>query len=239
MKKLNVYVGYDSSNIGQELAYSVCERSLKAHSNNINVLPIKLDDLKRSGMYYRDEDTKQSTEFTYSRFLVPALNNYKDLAVFCDSDFVWMNDITSIIDYIDDTLSISCVPHEYTECPTKTKMDGKVQEWYPKKNWSSLIVFNCEHEDCKSLTIDHVNTETAKYLHRFEWTSDENIGNIPIDYNYLVGYYNHVKSPEAYHFTDGGPWHRDYADCEHSEVWLEYLTKDERKMWDAGNCWSL
>ena len=105
-------------------------------------------------------------------------------------------------------------------------MDGLTQEFYPRKNWSSLILFNCSK--CKILNIENINTKTPKWLHRFEWVNDDLIGEIPKDYNYLVGYYNNLKSPKAIHYTDGGPWHYQTKNCEFNELWLNYLTSDEK-----------
>ena len=116
-------------------------------------------------------------------------------------------------------------------------MDGLKQEWYPKKNWSSLMLFNSQHEDCKALSPKIVSTESPRYLHRMEWTTEEKIGSIPIEYNYLVGYYKD-KKPKALHFTDGGPWHKDYQDVEYKEEWLLYLTKEEKKQHEKGLFWA-
>ena len=235
--KLTVYIGYDTTNLGQQMARTVCERSIRRYNDEIEIKTLELQDLISSGVYTRPHDEKQSTEFTYTRFLVPYLNNYEGLAVFCDSDFLWQRNIYSLIAYTDSSLSVSCVHHEYTECPNKLKMDGHKQEWYPRKNWSSLMLFDCEHEHCKNLTPEVVSTESPKYLHRMEWTDDVCIGRIPHSFNYLVGYYNTHKRPAAYHYTDGGPWHKDTVDCEQGDKWLSYLTEQEYVMWKDGKFW--
>ena len=235
--KLTVYIGYDTTNLGQQMARTVCERSIRRYNEDIEIKTLELKDLISSGVYTRPHDEKQSTEFTYTRFLVPYLNNYQGLAVFCDSDFLWQRNIYSLIAYADSSLSVSCVHHEYTECPNKLKMDGFKQEWYPRKNWSSLMLFDCEHEHCKRLTPEVISTESPKYLHRMEWTQDDCIGRIPHSYNYLVGYYNTHKRPAAYHFTDGGPWHKETANCDEGEKWLAYLDDAELDLWKAGKFW--
>ena len=235
--KLTVYIGYDTTNLGQQMARTVCERSIRRYNEDIEIKTLELKDLISSGVYTRPHDEKQSTEFTYTRFLVPYLNNYQGLAVFCDSDFLWQRNIYSLIAYADSSLSVSCVHHEYTECPNKLKMDGFKQEWYPRKNWSSLMLFDCEHEHCKKLTPEVISTASPKYLHRMEWTEDVCIGRIPHSYNYLVGYYNTHKRPAAYHFTDGGPWHKETADCDEGDKWLAYLDDAELEAWKAGKFW--
>ena len=233
---MNIYVGYDSSNYGQEMAYRVCKRSIENYNADVKISPIKLQDLRDAHVYNRAHDSKQSTEFTYTRFLTPYLNRYVGKTLFCDSDFLWRCDVTEVLDFIRDDQSISCVQHEYVECPNKTKMDGFKQEWYPRKNWSSLMLFNAAHEDCKKLSKETISTETPKYLHRMEWTSDKNMGSIPIDYNHLVGYY-FLDEPKALHFTDGGPWHEDTVDVDYAGEWLSYLTKPERKQHEEGLFW--
>ena len=234
---MKVYVGYDSSNYGQEVAYRVCKRSIQNHNAKAEVFPIKMRDLRAANIYNRPHDDKQSTEFTYTRFLTPFLNRYSEKVLFCDSDFLWKCNIEEVLNFIKEHQSIACVQHEYTDCQNKTKMDGLKQEWYPRKNWSSLMLFNASHEDCKKLTKEVISTESPKYLHRMEWTTDDNIGSIPIEYNYLVGYYS-SPSPKALHFTDGGPWHKDTINVEHAQEWLDYLTSEERTHYEHGMFWS-
>src|SRR5690606_26662409 len=103
------------------------------------------------------------------------------------------------------------------------KMDGQAQVSYPRKNYSSVILFNCGHESVKKLTPELVNKESGAYLHRFEWLQDENIGELPIEWNYLVGEYPYVENiASAYHYTLGGPWFKGYENCDYSDLWLNY-----------------
>lgn len=224
---MNIYIGFDSSNYGQELAFNVCKKSMLKYNDKLNINGLYLKDLKEKGLYYRDDNTG-STEFTYTRFLVPYLNNYNGWALFCDSDFLWFCDPTEILEkYKDESKAIFCVKHEYNKCNGNTKMDGLKQEWYPRKNWSSLMLFNCSHPDIQKLTIENVNTMSAKWLHRMEYCDDNNIGELPIDYNYLVNYYGNGNNYKALHFTDGGPWHKDYRDVHYGDLWLDYLNENE------------
>ncbi len=234
---MRVYIGYDSSNYGQMMAYSVCRRSIRNYNSSVEIFPIKLEDLRKANIYNRINDTKQSTEFTYSRFLTPFLARYKGHALFCDSDFLWRCDVEEVLKFSDENNSVSCVKHEYVECPNKTKMDGKKQEWYPKKNWSSLMLFNSSHLHCKSITPQIVSKASPKYLHRMEWTEENLIGSIPLEYNFLVGYYS-SKNPKALHFTDGGPWHKDTKDVSYGDEWLSYLTKTEKEEYEKGVMWN-
>tara|TARA_B110000208_G_scaffold191851_1_gene260501 strand:+ start:1327 stop:2046 length:720 start_codon:yes stop_codon:yes gene_type:complete len=228
---ITLYIGYDSSNYGQELAYKVCERSVLKYNKNIKIVPLIKKELEERSIFNREDNTG-STEFTYTRFLVPYLNNYQGIALFCDSDFLWRYDILDILKYYDKTYAVSCVQHEYNKCCNNLKMDGLKQEWYPRKNWSSLMLFNCEHNDCKNLSICNINTKSPKWLHRMEWTTD--IGQIPKTYNYLIGYYADIKEPNAVHFTDGGPWHSDWyqnnipVDNKFGNEWINYLHERDK-----------
>ena len=235
---MRVYIGYDSTNYGQEIAYRICRRSIENHNSDVEISPIKLKDAQGISGFNREVDSKQSTEFTYTRFLTPFLSRYTGYSLFCDSDFLWRCDVTETLDFISPWNPVSCVQHEYAECPSKTKMDGLKQEWYPKKNWSSLMLFNCDHRDCKSLTPSVVSNQSPKYLHRMEWAEDESVGAIPWDYNYLVGYYSFTEKPRALHFTDGGPWHKDTVDVEYADEWLSYLTKEEGEEFNSGKFWA-
>ncbi|KAL4196273.1 hypothetical protein AMTRI_Chr04g245330 [Amborella trichopoda] len=53
-----------------------------------------------------------------------------------------MKDIKELTSLIDDKYAIMCVKHEYTQ-KESTKMDGIVQTVYPRKNWSSIVLYNC------------------------------------------------------------------------------------------------
>ena len=221
--KINVYIGYDSRqdyppkyNKIKNPCYEVCKQSILNYNSDVNITPIKLDKLVEQGYYYREVDPLASTEFTYSRFLVPFLNDYKGIAIFCDSDFLWNCDVEELLEFYDETDAVSCVQHDYIP-KTDTKMDGVVQTTYPRKNWSSLMMFNCEHEDTKKLSVEVVNTKSPKYLHRMEWASS--IGSIPLTYNYLEGDYEYIENPKVIHFTNGGPWHESWKG-EYGDKWI-------------------
>jgi len=219
----NIYIGFDTSNYGQQLAYDVCKRSIQKYNKNIKIYQLNKKKLEKKIKFNR-KDNSGSTEFTYTRFLVPYLNNYEGWALFCDSDFLWFCDPVEIFDkYADNKYAVCCVKHEYTNCHGREKMDGQKQEYYPRKNWSSLMLFNCSHPSIKNLSLNNVNKKSPKYLHRMEWCKDEEVGEIDKSYNYLVGYYDD-NNYKALHYTDGGPWHPGYEDVEYGNLWLEYLT---------------
>ncbi len=229
--KINVYIGYDSrqdkSDKFSDLInppYQICKYSIlknyKGREDDLVIQPIKLQNMIDDDLYWRKDDPLASTEFTYSRFLTPHLNNYNGVAIFCDSDFLWQCDIRELLKYYDEKYSIMCVKHNYY--PTQeTKMDGKIQTIYPRKNWSSLMMFNCSHIDCQNLSIKNVNTKSAKYLHRMNWTSDKNIGEIPPTYNWLEGWYEDSINPKVIHYTRGAPIH-DSWNGSYSTNWIQH-----------------
>lgn len=216
-----VYIGFDSRELP---AYNACVNSLQHTSNNgVNVFKLNTETLRKDGVYKRENDPLSSTEFTFSRFLVPHLSNYKGWVLFCDCDFIFLEDIEMLFSLKDDNYAVMCVQHDYI--PTnKIKMDGKAQLLYPRKNWSSLVLWNCEHPSNKILTPDVINTQTGQYLHRFSWLKDEEIGSLPLQWNWLVGWYKEPidGKPKALHFTEGGPWFDNYRDCEYSEHYYKY-----------------
>jgi hypothetical protein len=138
-----------------------------------------------------------------------------------DCDFLFRGDIAGLLDYADGAKACFLVKHDYR--PTETvKMDNKAQHLYPRKNWSSFMFINCGHPQVKALTPEVVNRETGMYLHRFNWLTDDVIGELPITWNYLEGWYTRDQCPNpiAVHFTRGGPWFKDYMDVEYGEEWM-------------------
>ena len=214
----NIYVGWDSR---EDIAYQVCEHSiLRRTRSDIRVVPLKQSDLRAKGVYTRDVDKLASTEFTFTRFLVPHLNEYTGWAVFCDSDMVFLMDAVHLFDNLDNTKAVYCVQHDYNP-PEGLKMDGQIQTQYPRKNWSSMMIFNCEHPSTQQLTVERVNTATGAYLHRFEWCDDSEIGILDCSYNWLVGHYSEGVdgTPKILHYTEGGPWFENMRNCAYDHVW--------------------
>lgn len=213
-----VYVGYDSR---EDIAYQVCKHSIIRRDPGATVKPLKQKEMRESGLYIREIDKLASTEFTFTRFFIPYLQNYQGWAVFCDCDFLWTVPTTDLKQYCDPDKAVVVVQHDYTPAEGM-KMDGKQQHIYPRKNWSSMILWNCAHPKNKVLTPELLNKETGAFLHRFQWLDDNDIGSLPHHYNWLVGWYKEPKDgkPKIYHWTEGGPWFVDnYFDCEYADVW--------------------
>lgn len=214
--RLKVFIGYDSR---EDIAYEVARRSILDHMD-AEVVALRLDDLREMGLYWRPVDPMSSTEFSFSRFLVPHLCNYRGRALFLDCDFLVRHSLAGLFDYADRDKAVWVVKHEY-EPTALTKMDGQAQRRYPRKNWSSFMWFNCEHYACHNLSPQMVNEETGMYLHRFMWCNDDAIGELPPTYNYLEGWHTRaqVVDPIAVHFTEGGPWFDGYQNVEYAYEW--------------------
>jgi len=217
---LKVFVGWDSR---EQYAYEVCVTSLKKYSSQeIDIYPIVRDVLIDTGDYYRPQPEAGSVEFTYTRFLAPYLADHKGWALFIDCDFLFTKDVAELFAMADDKYALMCVKHDYTPKNT-VKMDGQKQVSYPRKNWSSCILWNCEHPSNKALTKDAVSTESGAYLHRFQFLKDEEIGEIPLEWNWLEGEYEKPETPPAaIHFTNGGPWFEDWQDVDYADLWRSY-----------------
>ena len=218
---MKVFVGYDPR---EDIAYQVCKHSILTKQPEAEVHPLVQKDLRDAGWYKRQQDKLASTEFTFTRFLVPELTNFKGWALFMDCDMILTTDIKELFDQADDKYAVMCVQHEY-KVEEGYKMDGQKQTVYPRKNWSSVMLFNCEHPSNAALTMDLVNDPeiNGAYLHRFSWLNDEEIGELDHTWNYLVGVYDDIKKPKLIHYTEGGPWFENYRDGELHKEWKQEL----------------
>ncbi|MEO1001240.1 MAG: glycosyltransferase, partial [Pseudomonadota bacterium] len=202
---IRIFVGWDSR---EPIAYDVCAHSIHRHASRpVEVQPIKLADLVEKGLYTREIDPLASTEFTYSRFLTPHLAGFSGWAIFCDCDFLFTADVAGLWDLRDETKAVMCVHHDHRPSEA-VKMDGAKQTVYPRKNWSSLMLFNCDHPSTRRLTPEVVNRETGAYLHRMAWADDSEIGAVPETWNWLEGWSEKPAEgpPAVIHYTRGGPW---------------------------------
>lgn len=201
MAEVKIFVGYDYS---EERAYSVVSKSIKRRASiPVRIIPLRQDVLRMMGLYWRKRDPLASTEFSLTRFLVPALMGYKGTALFVDIDFLFLADIAELFAYRDPAFAVQVVKHDYQPTET-TKMDGAVQTVYPKKNWSSLMLLNCGHPSCRVLSLETVNKESGSFLHQFKWCSEQEVGSLPEAWNVLE---NHTQcdNPKAIHYTNGVP----------------------------------
>ena len=227
---LPIYIGYDQR---EDAAYEVCRESLLRHSS-IPLHIVKLDQaaLTRAGLYRRrwrvTEDGNRvdlgdlrpfSTEFAFTRFMVPALSLYQGWALFCDCDFLFTADIAELFDLADPKYAAMCVKHDHDPVEA-TKMGGVVQSRYRRKNWSSLVLWNCGHPSNAMLTGYVVNQFAGQWLHAFEWLSDAEIGSLPLRWNWLAGVSESLGiTPAGIHFTLGGPWIPKVGGMPYEDLW--------------------
>lgn len=224
-----IFIGYDPR---EHSAFEVCRHSILKHSSiPVDIQGLYQNSLRRIGFYRRTGNGGKdcfdgrpfSTEFTFTRFLVPHLMQYRGVALFVDCDFLFRADIKELFESFDDIYPLMCVHHDYAP-KTEVKMDGAVQTAYAKKNWSSLILWNCGDKAHFNLTVDDVNTKPGSWLHGFSWLHNRTLGKIPEEWNYLEGHTKYI-TPKAVHFTRGGPWLREYQDVEYADEWREVLSE--------------
>ncbi len=213
---LSIFIGYDAR---MPVLYHVASHSIiRRASVPVSITPMALSTL--SSHFTRPTHPLQSTEFSFSRFLVPYLSRYQGWALFMDNDTLALDDIARLFALRDDRFAVQVVKHDYTP-RTDTKFLGQPQTAYARKNWSSVMLMNCAR--CTALTPDYVNQASGLDLHRFMWLEDEmQIGALPARWNFLVGEYDPLPPEEIslLHYTLGGPYFTEYAHCDYAALWL-------------------
>lgn len=224
---VKVYIGYDPR---EEEAYLVAEYSLRRHASiPLAVTPLRLEQLQAQGLALRPyrihrnslwdvlSDAPCSTEFSNTRFLTPLLAQ-SGWALFIDCDMLFLGDVRELFELADDSCAVMCVKHEHV--PTEdVKMDGCEQTRYARKNWSSVMLFNCDHPANRRLTLEMINTRPGRDLHGFCWLYDDEIGALPAEWNWLVGVQPKPAFPRLAHYTLGMPFMPGYERAEHSDLW--------------------
>ena len=210
---INIFVGYDSK---EKVAFNVLAYSILKYSTRpVSITPIYLPNIKDN--FIRERSNIESTEFSFSRFIVPHLMNYKGWALFMDCDQLMMTDVAELWRLRDEKYAVQVCKHDYVPRNSK-KFLGQTQTKYEKKNWSSFMLMNCDK--CTALTPDYVNTATGLQLHQFKWLENDSlIGELPLEWNWLVGEYPRKDDVKNVHFTEGGPWFVDYLQCDYSNEW--------------------
>ena len=165
----------------------------------------------------RDRDPLQSNDFAFSRWLVPYLCGYDGAALFIDCDMMFRSDIKELFDLFDPRYAVQVVKHNHV--PEETvKYLGTIQTRYHRKNWSSVMLFNCAK--CDALTPEYVNSAHGLDLHQFRWLEDDLIGELPQEWNHLVGYNSPNPAAKNVHWTIGGPYFDEFRDAEFAEEWF-------------------
>lgn len=208
-----VCIGYDPR---EAVAFSVLAYSIHARATQpVTIAPLMLSQL--GGVLTRERHPLQSTDFSFSRFLTPYLSGYAGWSIFMDCDMLMQDDIARLWALRDERYAVMVVKHVHIPRET-TKFLGEPQTRYDKKNWSSVMLFN--NAKCRALTADYVNMASGLDLHQFKWLNDDAlIGELPSRWNHLVGYNPPRADAALVHYTLGGPYFAQYADCEYAAQW--------------------
>jgi len=214
MQPFRIVIGYDEREI---IAYHVlCHSILSRSSIPVSITPLRRESLAAAG-FTRKRGPLDSTDFATSRFMVPALCGFEGFALFLDCDMLVIDDIAKLYDIalknsVLKEWAVACVQHSYRP-RKKAKFLGQGQTIYPRKNWSSVMLFDCGNEDCKSLVPGDVNRADALSLHRFQWVGEGRIGHLPARWNNLIGEECELPIADSslLHYTRGGPWFEDEA----------------------------
>jgi lipopolysaccharide biosynthesis glycosyltransferase len=213
---IRVFIGYDGR---EAVAFNVLAHSINARASQpVEIAPLMLSQLK--GIFVRERHALQSTDFSFSRFLVPHLSEYNGWSLFCDCDMLMLDDVSRLWALRDDRYAVQVVKHDH-KTDERTKFLDQPQRPYAKKNWSSVMLFN--NARCRALTPEYVNTATGLELHQFKWLSDDGlIGELPRRWNHLVDYDPTVPADELslIHFTEGGPYFDAYKGCSYADLWF-------------------
>ncbi len=211
-EKFNIVVGFDQR---ESIAYHTFTQSIiEKASLPVSFIPLAINTLKD----YKETHTDKSNDFVYSSFLTPYLNNFKGWSIFADGDMICQTDIKELWALRDESKALLVVKHDY-QTKAHQKYLNNTNENYPRKNWSSVILWNCAHPKHKTLTPDFIANQTGKYLHRFSWLDDSDIGELPPEWNWLAIEYPENKNAKLIHYTLGTPCFKDYRDTEMSDAW--------------------
>lgn len=233
MTAYSIWVGFDRR---EAAAFAVTRHSIRRRLTvPLSVRGLLLADLHAKGLYRRPtelrgsvtwdmiSDAPQATEHANARWLVPHLAK-EGWALFLDGDMLARANVMPIFDGLDPNKAVYCVKHVH-EPDAAVKMDGQVQTRYPRKNWSSLVIFNCSHPANRALTVEMINTLPGRDLHRFCWLADDLIGALPPEWNFLVGISDPAIVPRILHFTDGTPDMPGYETVPYAAEWRAELAR--------------
>ena len=214
----DIFVGFDQR---EAVAYHTFVQSIVDNSS----MPVRFSPLKTKLLSnYTEVHKDGSNDFIYSRFLVPHLMNYTGWAIYADGDMVCLEDIKKLWDQRDKKFAVQVVKHNY-KTKIKKKYFGNKNEDYPRKNWSSLILWNCEHPSHKILTPELIQNQTGAFLHRFSWVNDDEIGELAKEWNWLAMEYEEKNNINLIHYTIGTPCFEEFKNSSLSSYWNKAFLK--------------
>jgi lipopolysaccharide biosynthesis glycosyltransferase len=212
---MNIYIGYDKR---ESIVFHTFLQSIFNNTNGVfSITPL----ISRILGEYVGVRTDGSNDFVYTRFLVPHLQEFNGWALYADGDMICQGDLLDLFSLANNKYAVMVVKHDYKTKQTM-KYLGNKNENYPKKNWSSLILWNCNHVKNKVLTPDYIAQKDAKFLHRFEWLLEDEVGELPLDWNWLSVEYPVNANANIIHYTLGAPCFKEYRDTDMADIWLKY-----------------
>jgi lipopolysaccharide biosynthesis glycosyltransferase len=212
MQTIPIFIGYDPR---EAIAYHVCANSIIRHATQpVSIIPLALNLFKD----YTETHTDGSNQFIYSRFLVPHLTDYTGHAIFIDGDMIVRDDISKLWQLRDFSMDVQVVKHDY-KTRQAVKYLGAKNEDYPRKNWSSVILWNCQSFPNRKLTPDFIQKSTGAELHRFTWIDDSRIGELPIEWNWLPDEFGPNEDAKLLHYTLGTPSFHEFATTPMGSEW--------------------
>jgi len=214
MEIIKIVVGFDQR---ESVAYHTFIQSIiERTSLPVAFIPLAINSLKG----YKETHADKSNDFIYSRFLTPYLNEFQGWAIFADGDMLCRQDIKELWDLRDESKALQVVKHNY-QTQASHKYLGNINQNYPRKNWSSVILWNCKHPKHKILTPEFIEKQTGIFLHRFSWLDDNEIGDLPKEWNWLAIEYPENRDAKLIHYTLGTPCFKDYRETSMADLWHE------------------
>jgi hypothetical protein len=227
---IKVYIGYDeremqAANVAVKTLAQVTKGQLSAQLldakklNDYGMLS-RISDHRGGQDYDLISNAPKSTRFAISRFLTPLLAQ-SGWALFVDCDVVFREDPRHMLEEVDAIHAVNVVKHEYVPS-SEWKMVNQRNERYHRKNWSSVMLFNCDHTANRRLSLRDINERRGLELHQFYWLHGSEIGDLDRRWNWLVG---EQKEPDPdkgggiAHFTLGGPFTDGWKGAEHDDIW--------------------
>lgn len=238
-RKITVYIGYDSreSACSHVAAHSIRRRT----HNEVNIHFLSHRELRKAGWFSRPwmispntgdyvdllDSSLFNTEYSYTRFLVPSLSS--GWVLYIDGDIIFNSDIKHLFKLCDDKYAVMVVKHRNQAPQNAAKLDGRLNQSYFRKNWSSMILWNCDHPSNKGLTKERVNFMRGIDLHTFSWLRDDEIGSLPTTHNFISGVSPRADALDSIHYTEGGPWMQERQNVMYADRWIKEYEEWQRE----------
>lgn len=227
---LRIFIGFDPNEMR---ACTIAKQSLIRHAAAAHLDIDRVCRLSLHRVYTRptttmrngqlfDEisDAPMSTDHAIARFFIPFICDYQGWALFTDGDVLFRDDVGNLLALADQRCAIQVVHHP-PQLEERQKKDGHIQQAYPRKNWSSVMLWNCGHAANRRLTVDVLNSWPGRDLHAFKWLDDDALlGELPARWNHLVGIHPPMPDPAVVHFTLGTPDLPGRADSPFAQEWF-------------------